>query len=260
MFKRHLRSVFSVPSFAKFNRVPEGDEGTGDEGGEGNKGGTGGGGGSGGTDGDKGGDKGGGKDGGESHEDRVARADHDRALADMKKHKARADKLEQERKTEKETKLKEQNQWQQVAEQKEREALEAKERADRIENSYLGDKKFNAVRSKCEALGIRPEAVSDLEALDLEDIQIETTSTGKINVLGADKFANALKARKPHWFSDKAAPKVNTNGQRVIEGSGELSAADLLKAEAEGKKNGNMQPYYELHKKYQQQRVASSRR
>lgn len=259
MFKRHLRSVFSVPSFTKLYRVPEGDEGV--DGGEGEgKGGTGGGGGNAGNEGDKGGEGKGGKDGGDSHEDRVARADHERALADMKKHKARADKLEQERKQEKESKLKEQNQWKEIAETKEREAAEAKQEADNLRASYVNDKKFNAVRSKCEALGLRPEAISDLEALDLEDIQIETTSTGKINVLGADKFASALKARKPHWFSDKAAPKVNTNGQRVIEGSGEVTVAELLKVEAEGKKSGNMQPYYELHKKYQQQRMAGSRR
>jgi hypothetical protein len=254
MFKRHLNSVFSVPSFARLNRVPENDEGSGDLGDS--KGGTGGGGA-----GDEANDEGekSGKDG-KGAKDYVSRADHERALADLNKYKkAAADAARKEKEAET-TRLKEQNKWKELAETNEREAKEAREEANKIKGSYVNERKFNAVRSKCEALGLRAEALTDLEMLDLEDIQIETTSTGKINVLGADKFATQLKTRKPHWFAEKKAPSVNTNGARILDSGDAITAKDLLSAEKEGRKSGDLSKYYELHKKFQQQRMAGSRR
>lgn len=256
MFKRHLRSVFVVPSFAKLNRVPENDEGQGGDEGDskGGKGGTGGGG----VADDDGGE--GGEKGGKGKGEYVSRADHERALADLNRFKKAAEKAAQEKKDAETARLKKENDYKTLAEQKEQEAKEAREEADRLKSSYVNDRKFNAVRQQCETLGLRPEAISDLESLDLEDIQIETTSTGKINVLGADRFAKALKAKKPHWFADKAAPKVNTNGQRILDSGDTLTAKDLLKLQAEGQKSGDMSKYYEAHKKFQQQRMAGSRR
>ncbi len=193
-------------------------------------------------------------------EERISRADHDRALADMHKHKREAAQLRQEKKDAETARLKESNDWKTLAEQKEADAKLARDEADSLRSTYVNDRKYNAVHAKCVALGIRPEALSDLESLDLADIAIETTSTGKINVLGAERFAAALKSKKPHWFDGKAAPRVNTNGQRVIDSDSALTATDLLKAEAEGRKSGDLSKYYDMHKKFQQQRAASSRR
>ncbi len=239
MLKRNL-----IEKFVRLNRVPEGDEG-GDAGGD--KGaGAGGAGDSGGDKGDK-----------DLTKDFVSRADHERALADLNKFKKAASELAKREKDLETSRMKEQNQHKELAERYEAEAKEANEKAERIQNSYLSERKFNALRAKCSELGLRPEALSDLEMLDLGDIEIETTSTGKINVLGADKFATQLKTRKPHWFSDKAAPKVNTNGTRVLDSGDAITPKDLLKAEAKGRKAGDMSEYYEMHKKFQQQRLAS---
>ncbi len=239
MFKRFHTSFFRVPSFAILNRVPE------NEGGENIE-----------DKGDEGKEKGGGGEGKEKPET-VSRADHDRALADLHKYKKAAAEATKKEKDAETARLKESNDWKTLAETREAEAKEATEKAERIQSSYIGDRKFNAIKAKCDALGLRPEAVSDLESLDLADIAIETTSTGKINVLGADKFASALKAKKPHWFDAKAAPRVNTNGTRVLDSSDAITAKDLLAAEAEGKKSGDMTKYYDAHKKYQQQRAAA---
>jgi hypothetical protein len=252
MFKRHLRSVFSVPNFTRFNRVPEGDETVIDPAGD--KSGKGTGGGSTDIDEDDKDDTKGGK------KDYVSRADHDRALADLNKFKKAAEKAAQDKKDSETARLKESNDWKTLAERKELEAQEARDEATKLRGSYVTDKKYNAVRQQCEALGLRPEAVVDLESLDLEDVGIETTSTGKINVLGADKFSKALKSRRPHWFTDKATPKVNTNGQRILDSGDATTAKDLLKLQAEGIKSGDMSKYQEAHKKFQQQRLAGSRR
>lgn len=253
MFKRHLRSIFVVPSFAKFNRVPEDDESEGE--GKVTKGGS------------------GGKADDEEEEEKpvkkkAAKTEEDdsdlsaselaKLRAENAKLKKASDKAAQEKKDADTKRLKDENNWKAVAEAKEAEALESKSESEKIKTSYINDRKFSALESAAKALGLRPEAVGDLEALDLEDLLTETTSTGKINVLGVEKFAKALKTKKPHWFSDKPAPKVNTNGTRILDSSDDaISAKDLLKAEAEGKKSGDLSNYYALHKKYQQQRAAA---
>lgn len=235
-----------IPQFARLNRVPEGNEGQ--------EGGSDGGGGSGGTGKDKD------KDTNKNKDDVVSRADHERALADMHKYKKAAELAAKEKKDNETARLKETNDWKTLAEQKEIEAKEAVTRAELLQTSYVNDRKHSAIVSKCEALGIRAEAIDDLKDLDLSEIAIETTSTGKINVLGAERFAAALKARKPHWFSDKAPPKVNSNGTRVLESGDAITVKDLLKAEADGIKSGDKSKYYEMHKKFQQQRMTGSRR
>jgi hypothetical protein len=186
----------------------------------------------------------------------VSRADHERAVADLKKEKARRKELETAEAKRKEDALKAENKWKEIAESKEKEANEAKERADKLSNSYVNDRKFSAVEAAAMKLGLRPEAVSDLEGLDLSDLEVETTSTGKINVQGAAKFAERLKASKPHWFAEaKGDPNVNTGGTRVRDSNGQITAKQILEAEAEAKKTGDRAPYESLVKKYQQQRA-----
>lgn len=187
----------------------------------------------------------------------VSREDHERALADMHKYKTEAKKLADEKALGETNKMKEQNQWKELAEKREQEAKDALIKSERLEKSYLGEKKYSAVHAKCLALGLRPEAISDLEMLDLEDVNIETTSTGKINVLGADKFAERLKTRKPHWF-DKPKPVVNGGGNRVHDSSSgeKVTVQQVIDAEKEGRKSGDLTKYHALHKQFQQQRFA----
>jgi hypothetical protein len=195
----------------------------------------------------------------EPKKETVAFADHERVIADLNKAKKEMERLKSERENEKTAKLKEQSQWKELAEKYETDAKTAREESDRLRNSYVEGKKFAAVQEKCLALGLRAEAVSDLEMLDLVDVQIETTNTGKTSVLGADKFAERLKTLKPHWFAGKSAPNVNTDGTRVIDGE-PITPAMLLKAEAEGKKSGDLSGYHAMFKTFQSQRANGLRR
>lgn len=189
----------------------------------------------------------------------VSKADMERVLNDMHKYKKELLKLKEEKDSEKTARMKEQNQWKELAEAKEREAAEAREKSERLQMSYLSEKKYGALKSSCSALGLRPEALSDLEMLDLSEVQIETTSTGKINVLGAEKFAERLKATKPHWFLDKQTPTVNGAGPRVQDNMGAITPAMLLKAQADGQKAGDLSKYNSMAQTYLQQRRASAR-
>lgn len=219
-----------------------GGEGKGDEGGEGK--------------GDEGGE---GKGGKKVPAETVTREAHDKALADMHKYKKEAKELREREEKAKTDKLKADNQWKELAEANEKKAKEADERSEKLQNSYLSDRKFNAARAACEKLGLRPEAVEDLDALDLGEITVESTSTGKINLLGAEKFAERLKTTKPHWFSDKEGPNVNTGSTRVRDSNGPVTAQQILKAEAEGRKSGDMSGYKALIGKFNQQRVQARR-
>ncbi len=187
--------------------------------------------------------------------------EYNRAIAEAAKHRKEAEKLKAERDEEKTTKMKADNQWKELAEANEIKAKEAAERATRVETSYLGEKKFSAVKTKCLELGIVPAALDDLEQLDMSGVTVETTSTGKINILGADKFAERVKTLKPHWFAGKGAPAVNTGGQRVVNNeSTEVTVKDVLAAQTKGHKTGDYSEYNDLHKKLQQQRVAARSR
>lgn len=197
---------------------------------------------------------------GDDGNDTVSRADHKKALADLHKYKAEARKLKKEQDDAKAARMKDEGRLKELAELKENEAKEAREEADRLKESFVSEKKFNVVQAECQKLGIRPEALSDLEGLDLGDVQIETTSTGKINVLGASKFAARLKSLKPHWFQDVKTTKVNTGGNRVLDSEdGNITPAMIYEAEKAGRKSGDMSEYNKLHSKFRQQQAGGRR-
>jgi len=186
--------------------------------------------------------------------DVVSRADLQRALDDLHRFKKEAETLRAEQTAQRDAKMKAENQWKEYAETKEREAKEATEKAKKLQDSFLNNQKYNALMAKTQALGILPAALSDLESLDLEDIRIETTSTGKINVLGVDVFAERIKSTKPHWFGTPAAPNVNASGQRVQDNPSTVTAKMVMDAERDGKKTGDMSTYHKLLKQFQTQK------
>lgn len=181
--------------------------------------------------------------------DTVAREDHERALADLHKYKKEAAKYKESLEADKVNRMKEQNQWKETAQHWETKAKQMESESEQVKTSYLNEKKYNALHAAASKFNLRPEAISDLESLDLSEIQIETTSTGKINVLGADKFAERLKTLKPHWFQDKSAPNVNTSTQRVHDQSATVTPQMALDAQ----KKGDVAEYNRLVKQLQMQ-------
>ncbi len=187
--------------------------------------------------------------------DTISRAELDKVIAEREKFRKDAKTLRDAQETERTAKMKEQNQWKEIAEANEKKAKEADERSERFQKSFLEDKKINTVSAACEKLGLRPEAMSDLEALDFADVTVETTSTGKINILGADKFAERLKTLKPHWFADKADPRVNPGTTRVRDTKGAITAQQLVDADRAARKSGDFSEYQKMHAQYQKQRT-----
>lgn len=165
----------------------------------------------------------------------VEKAEFEKIAKQAAKMKAELEKAKAALEADKIARMKEQNQWKELAEAREREAMEHKSKAEQIQQSYLNEKKFGALHSAVSKLNILPEALSDLDMLDLSSLEIETTSTGKINVLGADKFAERLKAMKPHWFQNKQPPAINGATQTVQDTAAPVTADAALKALKAGK-------------------------
>jgi transcription termination factor NusB len=94
--------------------------------------------------------------------------------------------------------------------------------------TFVNTQKMSKVKEFALQQGIRKEALDDLDMLDLEDIIVETTNTGRMSVVGADDFVSRLKNEKPHWFETRRAPSVNNNPSDFKPGGGSISPSELL--------------------------------
>ena len=153
---------------------------------------------------------------------------------------AEADKLD---------KLTKGKQYKELADTYERENKELKEKYTKLTQSVVESKKFDSVKDAAVKMGLRPEVVSDLELVDMDGVIVETTSTGKINIIGADRFAERLKAAKPHWFTE-GAPNLNTKNPKLrIEGSGsDVTGAMVADAQRKAMRSGKSEDHAEYKK------------
>ena len=179
--------------------------------------------------------------------------DTDGIVKEMTEWKEKAKAFEKQLKEKAEQEMRSRNEWQKIAEMKDQELKAAIEREQRIKDGLVYEKKYSAVKEQAAKMGLLPTAVEDLNILDLSEVVVETTSTGRYNVLGADKFAEKLKTIRPHWFGANQ-PNVNTQSVRVTGSEGPVTADDLVKADMEARKTGDKTKYYELFNKYKKQR------
>lgn len=118
-------------------------------------------------------------------------------------------KLLNEVETSKTAQLQEKENYKQLWENEKGLRVEAESKSDRIQESYFNGLKNSAIETFAVKHGIRDHALADIGLLDKTMVQIETTSTGNANVIGADEFVESLKLSRPHWFSDGKPPLIN---------------------------------------------------
>jgi hypothetical protein len=158
------------------------------------------------------------------------------AMAKLKAAEERALQAEQQIKSREMQDLTKNNEWQKVAEIKEKEANEHKTKYEGLKEALVRREKYNALAQAALASGIRKEAISDLSLVDLKELKVETTNEGDVTVSGADKMVNKLKTLKPHWFQSQT-PNVNPKSPSATSSSTQNNWDALKKAEAEYKKN-----------------------
>ncbi len=163
---------------------------------------------------------------------------------DMHKYKEEARKNAEALKAFQDKEMQQKEQWKEFGKAKEGEAVEYKNKYDTLVSSINDRSKIAAVKSECIKLGLIDAAADDLEILEMKDVVVETTSTGRVNVIGAKSAAERIKSLKPHWFNDQRAPNVNGRPPGVNNGTGNtVTYADLTKLEAEAKKSGDQTEY-----------------
>jgi hypothetical protein len=143
--------------------------------------------------------------------------------------------------------LKETQNWEAVAKEKEQEAESEKQRRQTLESSIIQHQKFSALKTEALKQNMHPSSLEDLELLDLPEINVETTSTGKILVTGADRAIAGLKALRPHWFKQNT-PSINPQAPETHQvNPNNITLADLEKLEKAYKLNPiqvNKDAYY----------------
>lgn len=103
--------------------------------------------------------------------------------------------------------------------------------------AYLEDRKTEAVKVEAIKLGMAQEFLEVLEKMGTEGIEVETTSTGKVNIIGAHSFVARLKSKYPRMFESKGS-KVNSDSPSTVEAE-ELSYEKLMKLKEKADKSGN---------------------
>lgn len=141
--------------------------------------------------------------------------------------------------------MRDKEQWKEYGQTKEKESAEWKSKYDTLSDSIREQAKIAKVKEAAIKLGLVDSAIEDLEMLDLKDVVVETTSTGRVNVIGAKSAAERIKSIRPHWFDDKRVPNVNGMTPEVrTSGAGSVTYADLQKLEADAKKTGDYKAYH----------------
>lgn len=178
----------------------------------------------------------------------------DHAIGDLHRYKSQVKDLQTKLASVEEQKLKEREDWKSLYEIEKEARTNAELASNKTQESYLAEKKFSAIKEAALRFGIRPEALDDLSLLSLDQVQIESTSTGRLNVLGADTAVQELKRTRPYWFSDNRPPNVNTTTVGVGPQDGPVTWQTLQKLEREGKKSGDMSAYKQAYTIYNKQR------
>ena len=158
----------------------------------------------------------------------------DKAIKDMLRFKdeAKAERTAKEQalkelETFKEAKLKESNNWKQLYENSEAKRVEVENKLKDVGSSVVSDKRISAVEKAALQAGIKKEALQDIDMLDMSGLEIETTSTGRVNVLGVDTYVADLKALRPHWFGDGSPPHIEPGNPGYV-GEKDMTGAQLL--------------------------------
>jgi hypothetical protein len=182
----------------------------------------------------------------------IAREEFERVQSDMHKFKqlakdadARVEKLKMQG-------LKEKDDWKNVAQEYETKYAEAVKERDGIRQAIVTDKKMSAIKLEAKKAGILDSALEDLELIDFPEVSVETTSTGKVNVLGVERAVQRLKTTRSHWFG-KQTPNVNSGSPDVTTGN-KISYEDVMKSEQEARKSGKWHAHGELLARYRTQK------
>ncbi len=175
--------------------------------------------------------------------------DKERVLKDVLRYKAEVKELQDKLSAQEISGLKSKEDWKKIAEIKEEEAKVAKEELGGVRSALASDKKLSAIRNAAVSAGMKAEALDDLDLYEFEDVVLETTSTGRINVLNAQDAIDRFKMTRPHLFGGKKT-NINSDSPGVVNG-GEVTYDAVIKAQKKAEGSGDYAPYEKILRQFQ---------
>lgn len=159
-------------------------------------------------------------------------------IDELKKANAKVQEFESKFKQREIDELTKNQQWQQLAELKEKEASDAVSERDRLKTAFVQKEKMSALRDAALQAGLRKESIPDLRLLDFPEIKLESNGEGDFTATGADKAIQRLKALRPHWFQN-AVPNVNSTSPVATGDGASITYETVKKLQDDYSKNPN---------------------
>ena len=173
--------------------------------------------------------------------EQVPKSELEKVLADMHRFKKAAQEKDLLLKKFEEQTLREKEDFKALADRYKAEAEEANEKLTKKEMAVLAREKHSAVRDAAIKAGILPSAVDDLDLFGFEGVVVEQDESGKVKVLGAEKYVQQLKQARGHWFGS-ASTNVNTSMPGITTDK-PVNESELVKLSLEAQKSGDYTQY-----------------
>lgn len=157
-------------------------------------------------------------------------------LEEAKSYKIKAQEYEAKMKAKEVEDLTANQRWKELAELKEKEAIEANEKAEKLKSAFVNKEKLSALKEAALQAGIRKESLPDLRLIDFPEVNLQNGNEGEFSVSGADKAIQRLKALRPHWFQS-SIPAVNSASPAVTGDGSSITFDSVKKLQDEYKKN-----------------------
>lgn len=165
---------------------------------------------------------------------------------DPETEKLKADLAKVRKENERLAKLAEDMRLKKLKESEDKEAYirELEERAEKAEKertaygtAYMEERKLEAIKFEARKAGLVTEFEDMLERYGTDGVEIETTSSGRVNVIGASSFVSRLKSKYPRMFEQKGS-KINSESPTIAKES-ELTYEKLNELKKKAEKSGN---------------------
>lgn len=185
----------------------------------------------------------------------VAWEDHKRALDDMHKFKRENEETQAKLAKAEEERLREKEDWKGLAEREKVRAEKLETDNKKLTDVFLRTQKYSAVKTAALEAGLLPEAMDDLDLLDIDGVTVEATNTGRYVVSGAKEFVEEIKGKKSHWFKKTGPVDINGGTGGGAPGTAKkITPVDLLNAEKKVRMGAMSQDdFHSMFRKYQGQ-------
>lgn len=161
----------------------------------------------------------------------------------LEKERAERELLSKELEASRNEELKRNNQWKELYESERIKREESEIKVKNISANVVDNLMIREIEKAALQAGILSEALDDLQIFDKSMIEVETTSSGRINFHNVNEWVDSLKQKKPYLFKTGRAPNINTS-QPGIAKPKEYTPSELLELQRK-----DIRAYNEIMKK-----------